>query len=43
VLGELAQRNAITAKIHDSYTAFRAHAAPWSRVSIQAVLAAREA
>ncbi len=43
VLGELASRNAITAKIHDSYTAFRAATAPWSRVSIEAVLAAREA
>jgi TRAP-type mannitol/chloroaromatic compound transport system substrate-binding protein len=43
VLGELAQRSAITAKVHDSYTAFRARTAPWSRVSIQAVLAAREA
>jgi TRAP-type mannitol/chloroaromatic compound transport system substrate-binding protein len=43
VLGELAQRSAITAKVHDSYKAFRARTAPWSRVSIQAVLAAREA
>jgi TRAP-type mannitol/chloroaromatic compound transport system substrate-binding protein len=43
VLGELSKRNAVTAKIHDSYMAFRAHTAPWSRVSIEAVLAAREA
>ncbi len=43
VLGELAERNAITAKIHGSYTAFRTRTAPWSRVSIEAVLAAREA
>ena len=43
VLGELGSRNAITAKIHNSYTAFRAATAPWSRVSIEAVLAAREA
>ena len=43
VLGELAKRSAITAKIHGSYTAFRARTAPWSRVSIEAVLAARGA
>jgi TRAP-type mannitol/chloroaromatic compound transport system substrate-binding protein len=43
VLGELASRNAITARIHGSYTVFRAATAPWSRVSIQAVLGAREA
>jgi TRAP-type mannitol/chloroaromatic compound transport system substrate-binding protein len=43
VLGELAQRNAITAKVHGSYTAFRAATAPWSRVSIAAVLRARGA
>jgi len=43
VLGELAQRSAISAKVHDSYTAFRAQTAPWSRVSIEAVLSARGA
>jgi TRAP-type mannitol/chloroaromatic compound transport system substrate-binding protein len=43
VLGELAQRNAVTARIHESYMAFRARTAPWSRVSIEAVLGAREA
>jgi TRAP-type mannitol/chloroaromatic compound transport system substrate-binding protein len=43
VLGELSQRNAITAKVHDSYTAFRTRTAPWSRVSIEAVLGARGA
>ncbi len=43
VLGELSQRNAVTAKVHDSYTAFRASTAPWSRVSIEAVLGARGA
>jgi TRAP-type mannitol/chloroaromatic compound transport system substrate-binding protein len=43
VLSELASRSAITGKIHGSYTAFRARTAPWSRVSIEAVLAAREA
>ncbi len=43
VLRELAQRSAITAKIHGSYTAFRAKSAPWSRISIEAVLTARKA
>ena len=43
VLGELSQRNAITAKVHASYTAFRERSAPWSRVSIEAVLRARGA
>jgi TRAP-type mannitol/chloroaromatic compound transport system substrate-binding protein len=43
VLGELSQRNAITAKVHSSYAGFRAHTAPWSRISIEAVLGAREA
>jgi len=43
VLGELALRNAISAKVHDSYAAFRAQTAPWSRVSIEAVLSARGA
>ena len=43
VLGELASRNTITAKVHGSYTAFREHTAPWSRISIEAVLGARGA
>ena len=43
VLGELAARNAISAKVHSSYSAFRARSAPWSRVSIEAVLRARNA
>jgi len=43
VLGELAARSAITAKVHDSYLAFRERSAPWSRVSIEAVLRARGA
>jgi len=41
VLGELAARDAITAKIHKSYADFRARTAPWSQVSIAAVLKAR--
>jgi TRAP-type mannitol/chloroaromatic compound transport system substrate-binding protein len=43
VVGELAGRNAITAKVHASYTAFRARTAPWSRISIESVLRARGA
>jgi TRAP-type mannitol/chloroaromatic compound transport system substrate-binding protein len=43
VLGELSQRNAVTAKVHESYTVFRTRTAPWSRVSIEAVLGARGA
>jgi TRAP-type mannitol/chloroaromatic compound transport system substrate-binding protein len=42
VLGELAGRSPIAARIHDSYMAFRARTAAWSRVSLQAVLEARE-
>jgi len=41
VLGELAGRDAVTAKIHKSYMAFRESTAPWSRISIEAVLGAR--
>jgi hypothetical protein len=29
-------------KVHDSYMAFQSRIAPWSRISLQAVLAARE-
>jgi TRAP-type mannitol/chloroaromatic compound transport system substrate-binding protein len=43
VLRELAARDAASAKVHTSYAAFRARTAPWSRVSIEAVLRAREA
>lgn len=43
VLGDMAQRDAITAKVHESYMAFRDRTAPWSRVSIEAVLRARGA
>jgi hypothetical protein len=41
VLGELAARSAIAGKVHASYRAFRERTAPWSRVSIEAVLRAR--
>ena len=42
VLGELAARSELARKVHDSYAAFRERTAPWSRVSIRAVLEARE-
>jgi TRAP-type mannitol/chloroaromatic compound transport system substrate-binding protein len=41
VLGELAGRDAISRKIHDSYLAFRAKVGGWSRISLEKVLAAR--
>ena len=43
VLGELSGRNEIAGKVYASYTAFRERSAPWSRVSIEAVLRARGA
>ncbi len=42
VLDELAGRDAITGKVHASYVAFRARTAPWSRISVESVLRARE-
>ncbi|MEA2927900.1 MAG: hypothetical protein QOG38_328 [Hyphomicrobiales bacterium] len=42
VLGDLAARSDMARKVHDSYVAFRDRTAPWSRVSIRAVLEARE-
>jgi TRAP-type mannitol/chloroaromatic compound transport system substrate-binding protein len=42
VLGEVAARSEIARKVHDSYAAFRDRTALWSRVSIKAVLEARE-
>ena len=42
VLAELAARSEAARKVHDSYAAFRDRTAPWSRVSIKAVLEARE-
>jgi len=42
VLGELAERSDMARKVHDSYAAFRERTAPWSKVSIRAVLEARE-
>jgi len=42
VLADLASRSEVARKVHDSYAAFRDRTAPWSRVSIRAVLEARE-
>jgi len=42
VLGELAGRSAVARKVHDSYVAFRERAGAWSRISLKAVLEARE-
>lgn len=43
VLSEIAGRNALARKVHDSYVGFRDRTASWSRVSLKAVLDAREA
>jgi TRAP-type mannitol/chloroaromatic compound transport system substrate-binding protein len=42
VLAELAGKSAGARKVHDSYIAFRDRIAPWSRISLQAVLEARQ-
>jgi TRAP-type mannitol/chloroaromatic compound transport system substrate-binding protein len=42
VVGELAAKSAAARKIHDSYVAFRERTAQWSRISLKAVLEARE-
>ena len=42
VLGELAGKSAGAKKIHDSYVAFRDRISAWSRISLQAVLEARQ-
>jgi TRAP-type mannitol/chloroaromatic compound transport system substrate-binding protein len=42
VLGELAGQSAGAQKIHDAYVAFRDRIAAWSRISLQAVLEARQ-
>ncbi len=41
IVGELATRNDATRKVHESYVAFRDRTANWSRISLEAVLAAR--
>jgi TRAP-type mannitol/chloroaromatic compound transport system substrate-binding protein len=42
VLNDLGARNAAARKVHDSYVAFRERAGAWSRISLKAVLEARE-
>ena len=42
VLSELAGKSAGAQKVHDSYVAFRGKVSAWSRISLQAVLEARE-
>lgn len=42
VLAELGARNDKARRVHASYTAFRERTAPWSRISLRAVLEARE-
>ena len=42
VLADLAARSEAARKVHDSYVAFRDRTAAWSRISIKAVLEARE-
>jgi TRAP-type mannitol/chloroaromatic compound transport system substrate-binding protein len=42
VLAELAAKSAAARRVHDSYLAFRERTAAWSRISIKAVLEARE-
>ena len=40
--GRAGARSAAARKVHDSYVAFRERTAAWSRISIKAVLEARE-
>jgi TRAP-type mannitol/chloroaromatic compound transport system substrate-binding protein len=42
VIGELATRGAMARKVYESYLTFRERTAAWSRVSLKAVLDARE-
>jgi TRAP-type mannitol/chloroaromatic compound transport system substrate-binding protein len=42
VLGDLAARGEGSRKVHDSYMSFRERSGAWSKISIKAVLAARE-
>src|SRR5271166_2690897 len=42
VVGEVGTKSPIARRIHDSYVSFRDRSAAWSRVSIKAVLEARE-
>ena len=42
VVGEVGGKSDIARRIYDSYVSFRERTAPWSRISIKAVLEARE-
>jgi TRAP-type mannitol/chloroaromatic compound transport system substrate-binding protein len=42
VYADLAARSEKARRVHDSYVAFRERTAPWSRISIKAVMEARE-
>ena len=42
VLGDLGGKSAVARKVHDSYVAFRERTGAWSRISLKAVLEARE-
>jgi TRAP-type mannitol/chloroaromatic compound transport system substrate-binding protein len=42
VLAELAARSAVARKVHESYAAFHDRTSAWSRISLRAVLEARE-
>lgn len=42
ILAEVGQRGEVARKVHDSYVAFRSQVGNWSRISLQAVLDARE-
>ena len=42
MLAELGARSAAAQKVHDFYMAFRERTGAWSRISLKAVLEARE-
>ena len=42
ILAEVGRRGEMARKVRDSYAAFQSRIAPWSRISLQAVLEARE-
>jgi len=42
VVGEVGGKSDISRRVYDSYVSFRDRTAPWSRISIKAVLEARE-
>jgi TRAP-type mannitol/chloroaromatic compound transport system substrate-binding protein len=42
VLAEVANKSPAARKVHDSYVAFRSKVAPWSRISLQAILETRQ-